>query len=73
MHDNQLATAAVQPKIQQLFLAVAERDDGEVIYGAAYDNYAAANSAAGLMCQDLNLHTAWIVSPTVINIDYVPG
>jgi hypothetical protein len=59
--------------IKNVFLAIAEKDDGEVIYGCVYDTFLEAEEGGREMCRDLNTHMGWDCRPHVQDLEYIPS
>lgn len=57
--------------IKQVYLAIAEVQDGDSVFGQVYDTFQAAEDGAREMCRDLEQHMGWKVRPHVQDLEYV--
>jgi hypothetical protein len=57
--------------IKNVFLTIAEREDGETIFGAVYDTYQEAEDGGREMCRELEQHMGWKCRPHVQDLEYI--
>lgn len=72
--DVDFAEVPQDRDIRYLYLAIAEKQDGEVIYGTLHDTWQKAEISAQDMCREINTHMKeWRVRPSVIDLEYLPN
>jgi hypothetical protein len=57
--------------IKNVYLCIAERDDGDTIFGGVYDTPEEAEQAGREMCQELNKQMGWNCRPHVQDLEYI--
>ena len=78
MNDNivdvEFTEQPTEENVKFLYLAIAEKHDGEIIYGTLHDTWQQAEKSAHDMCREINSHMKdWRVRPTVMDLEYVKG
>jgi hypothetical protein len=73
IQDVEFTEVTKDKDIKYLYLAIAEKQDGERIYGTLHDSWKAAEESAREMCREINTHMKdWRVLPTVLDLEYLP-
>ena len=57
--------------MKKIFIAMAESEDGDRVFGNAYTAYQQAHTAAVEMIEDIETNMDWQMVPSVEEIDFV--
>ena len=57
--------------MKKIFIAMAESEDGDRVFGNAYTTYQKAHTAAVEMIEEIENNMGWQMAPLVEEIDFV--
>ena len=70
--DVDFTEVSENKNVRFLYLAIAEKQDGEIVYGTLHDTWQQAEKSAHDMCREINTHMKdWRVRPSVMDLEYV--